>query len=461
MKQFEYGPIGMISPVYILPPENGIHGTHGVCNEHGVNQMDDDISKTFESSLDRTSDLNKFRSAVMDAIKIPNMFPDSRRHSSENSGNEGDEAILSDEYSKVKAIVEKYWPDETTEHKVEYYNALKTCINSSEIFLQHCKTNDIQVRVVEFKSSRLIKFVDGFIYISQLGDFFDEMKEMYRQATYVKFIGSLVNVRNTSNDNGKYIDVICARRTSDFDVSNADMYDVNGLVTSISNRDKYTKFIPPTRAEYSTKSLTEIISNFTIRDDWNTVKDEVYDLISQMTNGDITSKMIKNSGNTLRCIDMAGPLGYDDILTYGAFKDRCAVIGNRSKKQPGRTAIVHDTYLAITRVGEEVPCTITVYGVLLLDKSLNNNIDVKLDDERKYTILPLICDDVYNVIEGYLNRENNSQNITQKVKEMKIDYLLGKHDIIVLKNGEYVRPYKEGDKLMEGESVIKSKYKFF
>lgn len=453
MKQFEYGPISVISPAYILPPEIGVHG---------INDNNDDVTVTTETSLDRTSDLDKFRSAVMDAIKIPNMFVDINRHTDDNASNEGDEAILSDEYSKVRKIVEKYWPNETTEHKVEYYNALKTCINSSEIFLQHCRTNDIQVRVVQFTSSRLIRFIDGFIYVSQIGDFFDEVKDMYRQATNVKFIGSIVNVRNTSNDNGNYIDVICARRTSDSDVANADMYDINGVVSSISNRDKYTKFIPPTRAEYTTKSLTEIISNFMTRDDWSTVKDDVYQLISDMTGGDITPKMIKDSGNTLRCIDMAGPLGYDDILTYDAFKDRCAVIGNKSSKQPGRTAVVHDTYLAITRVGDQVPCTITVYGILLLDKALNENIRVDLNDSRKYTILPLICDDVYDVIESYLNRENDDDEaINKKIRQMKINYLLDKHEAVIIKNGEYVRPYREGDRLLEGENVIRSKYKFF
>ena len=77
-------------------------------------------------------------------------------------------------------------------------------------------------------------------------------------------------------------------------------------------------------------------------------------------------------------------------------------------------------------------------------------------------LLPLICDDVYDVIESYLNRENDDDEaIKKKIRQMKIDYLLDKHEAVIIKNGEYVRPYREGDRLLDGENVIRSKYKFF
>lgn len=404
--------------------------------------------------MNTTKDLDKFRNAVMEAIELPNIFSKLKDHADSNST--GDTASLGDDSIKVKEIIERYWPEENAKNKVEYYNALKTCINSSTFFLQHSRQREIQVRVVQFTTNRLIKFVDGFIYINQLGDFFEEIRNMYKQATNIKFIGSIVNVRNTSSNNGNYIDITCAQRTSDSHIANTEMYDTSGELTSISNRDKYTKFIPPTRYEYTTKSLTELICNFMTRDDWNSVKDGVFQLVSDMTGGEFSPTDIKNSGNKLRCIDMASPLGYDDILTYDGFKDRCAVVGNKTSKQPGRTAVIHDTYLAITRVSEEAPCSLTVYGILLLDKSLNKNINIDLNNQINYYILPLICDDVYEAIEGYLN----NRNVTAQVEKMKIEYLLGKHDAIVTKNGAFVRVYNTGEKLMEGEEIVRSKYKF-
>lgn len=439
MKQVFTGLTSTIAPEYILP-----HGTV-------FQDITDDYKKR---EMNTTSDLDKFHSAVMEAIELPNIFSKLNDHADSNST--GDTASIGDDSIKVKEIVERYWPEENAKNKVEYYNALKTCINSSTFFLQHSRQREIQVRVVQFTTNRLIKYIDGFIYINQLGNFFEEIRNMYKQATNIKFIGSIVNVRNTSINNGNYIDITCAQRTSDSHIANTEMYDTSGELTSISNRDKYTKFIPPTRYEYSTKSLTELICNFMTRDDWNSVKDGVFKLVSNMTGGEFSPTDIKNSGNKLRCIDMASPLGYDDILTYDGFKDRCAVVGDKTSSQPGRTAVIHDTYLAITRVSEEAPCSLTVYGILLLDKSLNKNINIDLNNQFNYYILPLICDDVYEAIEGYLN----NRNVTAQVEKMKIEYLLGKHDAIVTKKGAFVRVYNTGEKLMEGEEIVRSKYKF-
>ena len=381
--------------------------------------------------------------------------------------------IPSENTTTLTNLVDKYWPDASVEDKTEYYNALKTCVASSNVFLQHCKNNDIQIRIVEIKQKKLMNMSRGLIYVSQLGDFFDESRDFYKQATNIKFIGSIINIRNISDVNGKYLDIIKARRTSDSNVANTSMYDINGVVTSISNRDQYTKFIPPTRSEYRTKSITEIISNFTTRDDWNQYKDKVFQKISDMMGNKISPEDIKNSGNRLRCIDMAEPIGFDDILTFDAYKDRCSVVGNMLKKQPGKTVTVHDTYLAVTSIGDEVPYVVTVYGLFILDKSLNDNLKMKLDYNKKYYIMPFLSDEVYEAVYSILpksplddddtDQDGNQDANANKVdlfEKLKIRYMLSEYNEIVVANNKYVRPYK-GEKLGKGEQVMREKYELF
>ena len=255
--------------------------------------MSEYLQSKNDERLCSSNDVSIFKSAVTKAINIPNIIMpytenpfDVNSHDNETEvihlhsvrSKGGDinmrpksvcndtaatENIPSESTTKLANLVDEYWPDASVEEKTEYYNALKTCVASSNVFLQHCKNNDIQIRIVEFNQKKLMNMSKGLIYVSQLGDFFDESCDFYKQATNIKFIGSIVNIRNISDDNGKYLDVIKARRTSDSNVANASMYDVNGLVTSISNREQYTKFIPPTRSEYRTKSITEIIFIFT------------------------------------------------------------------------------------------------------------------------------------------------------------------------------------------------------
>ena len=462
--------------------------------------MSEYLQSKNDERLCSSNDVSIFKSAVTKAINIPNIIMpytenpfDVNSHDDETEiihlqnvrSKGGDinmrpksvcndtaatENIPSESTTKLANLVDEYWPDASVEEKTEYYNALKTCVASSNVFLQHCKNNDIQIRIVEFNQKKLMNMSKGLIYVSQLGDFFDESCDFYKQATNIKFIGSIVNIRNISDDNGKYLDVIKARRTSDSNVANASMYDVNGLVTSISNREQYTKFIPPTRSEYRTKSITEIISNFTTRDDWNQYKDKVFEKLSDMMGKKISPDDIKNSGNRLRCIDMAEPIGFDDILTFDAYKDRCSVVGDLLKKQPGKTVTVHDTYLAITSIGNDVPFVITVYGLFMLDKTLNDNLKMKLNYNKKYYIMPFLSDEVYEAVYSILPKSNldnealgedEDENSHREdiIDKLKIRYMLSEYKEIVVSDNKYVRPYK-GEKLGKGEQVMREKYEF-
>lgn len=413
--------------------------------------------------VETTANIDTFKSAVIDAIKIPNMFVNPNVHSSTHSHSEDMDDIVSDEHVKIKAIVEKYWPESTPQQKMEYYNALKNSVISSRLFLQHCRNNNMQIRVVQYESSQYLRPENGKLIIPQLGDFYDEAKDFYRQATNVMFIGSVINIKNRARRDGHYIDIRLARRTSTSVIGDANMFDVDGIVASISNRDTYTKFVAPTMFQFTTRSITEVISNFMTRDDWEKKKNIVFDSISRLLQFLILPEEIKNSGNKLRCIDMTGPLGYDEALPYKAFKDRCALFANYYVEQPGRYAVVHDTYISVTPVGGSIPYKLTAYGIFLLDGTVNKNMIINIDDRKRYRMLPFNTDDAYELIEDILNATTADDNATvaRKINEMQIKINLSKYGAIVVKDGVFVRPYKEDEKLSEGEEKLVTAYTFF
>ena len=192
--------------------------------------------------------------------------------------------------------------------------------------------------------------------------------------------------------------------------------------------------------------------------------------ISDMMGKKISPEDIKNSGNRLRCIDMAEPIGFDDILTFDAYKDRCSVVGDLLKKQPGKTVTVHDTYLAITSIGNDVPFVITVYGLFMLDKTLNDNLKMNLNYNKKYYIMPFLSDEVYEAVYSILPKSNldnealgededDNSHREDIIDKLKIRYMLSEYKEIVVSDNKYVRPYK-GEKLGKGEQVMREKYEF-
>lgn len=436
--------------------------------EKNINNIDYDTLNSIidNNGLDTTKNLDKFKNAILDAIKIPNMFVNVGPHDTA----EGDQ-MLSDEHVKVKLIVDKYWSEATPQQKMEYYNALKTSIVSSKFFLQHCYQNNIQVRVVQNKVRNLIDLEkspnerETSVYLSQLGDFYDKAKDFYLQATNVKFIGSIINIANMSSKDGIYINIQEARRTSTTEINGLPSFDLNSPIITISNRDVYTKFIPPTMYEYTTRSITEILSNFIPRDDWNDKKEIVYNELCETFKYDIhgvNPDMIKKSGRSFRCQDTAGPLGYDDVYTYKAFKDRCGQFASFETRQPGRSIVVHDTYIAVSSLNEstdgQIPYSITEYGIFLLDKSLNENINTDYSDYEEYRMLPYTVDQIYYLVERILDidTEEDAVRVHEMAQDMMTKAMLTQHGTVV-RSKTSVKPYK-GEPLMEGESIIKSGY---
>ena len=436
--------------------------------EKNINNINYDTLNSIidNNGLDTTKNLDKFKNAILDAIKIPNMFVNVGPHDTAE-GNE----ILSDEHAKVKLIVEKYWSEATAQQKMEYYNALKTSIVSSKFFLQHCFQNNIQVRVVQNKVRQLFDLKENpnkretNIYLSQLGDFYEKAKDFYLQATNVKFIGSIINIANMSSKDGIYINIQEARRTSTTEINGKPSFDLTGPIMTISNRDVYTKFVPPTMYEYSTKSITEILSNFIPRDDWNDKKEIVYNELCETFKYDVIDvnpDMIKKSGRTFRCQDTAGPLGYDDVYTYKAFKDRCGQFATFDLRQPGRSIVIHDTYIAVSSQNEstdsQIPFSVTEYGIFLLDKTLNENMKSDYSELEEYRLLPYTVDQIYYLVERVLDidTEEDAVRVHEMAQDMMTKAMLTQHGAVV-RSKTSVRPYK-GEPLMEGESIIRSDY---
>ena len=132
-------------------------------------------------------------------------------------------------YDNVAKIVNTAFPNASVEEKTEYYNAIQSGLESAQIFLQHCKDQDIQLRVLQLNADGSVECKKGTqpaknkIYFNTLSEYYQKGKDFFKQATNVKFLGSIVQIRNTSGDNGNALDVSIAMRTSNpSDFNNAD-----------------------------------------------------------------------------------------------------------------------------------------------------------------------------------------------------------------------------------------------
>ena len=220
-------------------------------------------------------------------------------------------------YDPVAKIVNNLFPTASTEEKVEYYNAIESGLQSAQMFLQHCKNQDIQLRILQLNANGTVESKEldesgeivqtkSAVYFNTLSEFYEKGKDLYKQATNVKFIGSIVQIRNTSGDNGNALDVSIAMKTSNQDdLTDAESYDGSGSNISVYNKQSFTKFLPSSRYAYKTESLQKILSAFTSNPDWDGKKEEIYAKLAELLDTDVETLM--KAGSSLRCISKNKP----------------------------------------------------------------------------------------------------------------------------------------------------------
>lgn len=401
-------------------------------------------------------------------------------HNAHGTHDESENYVKGTTYDKIAMIVDKYWPDATEEERTEIYNSIKSAVDSASIFLQHCKEQDIQFRTVELKAVDKVKGEineegkHDIVFVNQLANFYDQGKEFYKQASNIKYIGAVLTIKNTSSDNGNCLDISISRKTTNSDLTDPESYDGTGSNISLYNKDVFRKFLPASKIAYKTKSINEIINKFSNDVNFENVKETIFKKLAELLDMDV--KDIKNSSDKIRCIDKSQPIEYDNILDYEAFKERCAGITDLDAKYPGTIASIYDTYIKLTTLAESTPFTISCYGIFMLDKSVNKNInsEVQSDDKNQYIMSPASAKEIYDTVDDTIKEyvvENGSEEEDENGSEEEDEYeneqakrkfmntkikiakkLYGK---VVVKDGKYVKPY-EGAKLEKGEKVLSS-----
>ena len=368
-------------------------------------------------------------------------------------------------YDNVAKIVNTAFPNASVEEKTEYYNAIQSGLESAQIFLQHCKNQDIQLRVLQLNADGSVKCAKGNnpaenkIYFNTLSEYYQKGKDFFKQATNVKFLGSIVQIRNTSGDNGNALDVSIAMRTSNTrDFNDADLYDGAGSNISVYNKQSFVKFLPSSRYAYKTESLQKILSAYRDHPKWEEKKEKIYAKLAETLGTTVDD--LKSSGNSLRCISKSDPVDYEGVLDFNAFKERsCGV--DPEIQYPGTVATLFDTYLKLTTVAENTPYVFTVYGLFLLDKTVNSNINVDLsagegeDDadvvENKYEIATVTEEEVEQEVEDILNEIGHAESRFLKIKAKSFQRM---NIPIVVSGGKFVKEYEPGTKLEKGQKVL-------
>lgn len=405
--------------------------------------------------------------AVSSVVGLFHGEEDNRKESSfidlHSAHDDADNYVKGTTYDKIAMIVNKYWPDASDEERTEIYNSIKSAVDSASIFLQHCKEQDIQFRTVELKAVDKVKGEvneegkHDIVFVNQMANFYDQGKEFYKQASNIKYIGAVLTIKNTSGDNGNCLDISISRKTTNSDLTNPESYDGTGSNISLYNKDVFRKFLPASKIAYKTKSINEIVNKFSNDVNFENAKKKIFEKLAELLG--YTEEEIKNSADKIRCIDKSQPIEYDNILDYEAFKERCAGVTDLEAKYPGTIASIYDTYIKLTTLAESTPFTISCYGIFMLDKSVNKNINSELEpeEESQYTMAPASAKEVYDTVDEAIKEVNGEDNEQAKRKFMNTKIKVAKklYGKIVVKDGKFIKPY-EGDKLEKGEKVLSS-----
>ena len=417
-----------------------------------------------------------------------------------------DDGEIDSSVDLIGLYVDAYWPNASEEERQEYYNAVKHGVESAQIFLQHSQKNDIQMRILQLSAeSEVTGKPDEFsyVFVNQLSSFYRKAQDLFHQSTNLVYVGSVINIRNTSNENGNALNVSLAMKTSNpSNLTDPESYDDAANNIAVYNKEAYTKFLPASQCTYDTESLSRIISDYTQDPRWEGKKNEVYENLAKIMK--LTPMELKTSGSSLRCISGNGTVNYEGILDFKSFKEKsCGFEVKKGFSYPGTSATMFDTYVKMSTIAEKTPFSFIVYGLFLMDKTVNDNINANLseivdvdvepsnnqgmrrndedkddkddndnkdeddnengeddeddeeddedfDEEYKYVMAPMNKSEVEQVIEEVLN---DSPNVDQVVSKLRARAYKRMGVSFVMKNGRFLKEYKEGMKLKKGEKL--------
>lgn len=356
-------------------------------------------------------------------------------------------------YDPIAKYINEHFKDLTPEQAQQVYNAIKNGIEKSKILMEKCTKKDLQFRVIRLDSTRKITNGNEDVMINTGSERFDKAKEIFKSASDIVYLGCVMLVKNLSSDNGNSLEISsCSIVPSVENVTDPENYDGEDNVVNIYNKDVYVRFIPSTSLVYYTKPISEILSQFTIREDWKDKKDEIFQAISDATG--ISINELKQGGPYNRCISTVSQLRDQGISNFDSFKNLSGGF-NVNNIYGGSNIVLLNQYFKFKTSCEETKYQITLFEMFLTGKSVNLNATNELDDIKRFTITSLTTEDIYKIISKYLpisqipvnQNEINQLIIKQKLKQFKS---------IVVKNNKFIREFKENDKLNEGEEVIES-----
>lgn len=364
-------------------------------------------------------------------------------------------------YKPVFQVINEKYPDllngKTDEEKQCILNAIENAIDNGKIMLQNQGIGDFEVRMVSMKGTREITAGRSDVLINDYHGAFEKVRNFFKTSSSIAYLGGLIVIKNLSNDNGTPLDVsVCEMVSSTTDISNPESYDGEGTTTPVYNKDVYIRFFPSSTLTFYTKPITEIVSQYMTSDSWEQKKAEIFEKLKEVTGLDVDE--LKEGGSRVRCISGISQLNMEGIMNYDSLKQNSATFDQDSDLSYGPNVKLANTYIKFeTPVESNVPYDITLYEIFLVGKSVNKNSDVKFTDDRQiYKIVPTNQEIISSSIESVL-----SDSPDPAVVEAELKAALAANGKIIVKNGVFVEPYKEGRKLKEGEEIRESKGEVF
>jgi len=357
----------------------------------------------------------------------------------------------------------------TDEERQQLYIAIEKGAKNSEIILQKCTKKDLQFRLVKTEAIRTLGKGRNDVMVVTRSQLFEKAKELFSSSSDVTFLGALLLIKNLSNDNGVSLEVSsCTQSPDTNNTTNPDNYDGEDNVQSIYNKEVKPIFFSPTFKYYPTKPVSEVLSQFTLRDDWVEKKEMVLQKVSELLQ--IPIEELKKGGQNIRCISGLSGLRDQAIESFESFKNSSAGLTQYDEdgnliKYPGKDIAALDKYLKFTTSGGEITYQLTMFSMFITGKSNILNATTNLDSTPQYIMTKSDEQTLSNYVEDLMDNQegNDNQPEVVPIEENKRYHkvLLNTYGAIVMKGNKYIRPYEQGKQLAKGERVVQLKGEVF
>lgn len=352
----------------------------------------------------------------------------------------------------VAKYINEHFKNLTPEQAQQIYNTIKNGVSKARLLMEKCTKKDLQFRTIRLDSTREIKYGESDVMIDTGSEKFDKAKDIFKSASDLVYLGCVMLVKNLSPDNGNSLEISsCSVVPSGADMTDPENYDGEDNTVNIYNKDVYVRFIPSTSTLFYTKSISEIISQYMLSDNFIEKKDEILTRISEATG--ISKEDIKKGGDKIRCVSGISQLKEQGIDSFESLKQNSGGF-NIEKKYAGPNVNLLNKYFKFKTSGD-TKYQITLFEMFLTGKSINLNAQADLKTEKKYTISNLNEDEIHDIIEEVIDQEDFG-----KSDEIIIKQKVSKYGSIVVKNGKFIRGY-DGKQLQKGEEIFEQKGEVF